>query len=283
MLLTVTLLPPIANITFSVFAQTITGSIRGRVTDQLGRVVQNATVTLTSKATGNVRKVAAGPDGAYVIDNLVPGEYAVRIGAEGFATQTISLLVQTGSTTSGDAALRAGAKGEVVDVVADVEAMFTDIVTNIAEANASNADFSRFILLLKSAGLEKLLEGNGPFTVFMPRDHAFDRMPIGTLNGLLSDGKRLKSVVGHLIIERRVLVVDRKKTLSFLKRYPSRFKFKTTAVTNLKSAKTEGERVIAASDKDSFYMLNGARIDHGDILCRNGVIHIIDSFLIDRK
>ncbi len=120
LLLAIALLTLAARTTLPVMAQNPTGSIHGMVTDQQGAVIQNATVTVTNKATGDTRKVNAGSDGIYAVENLLPGQYDVKIEAQGFATQNItSLVVQTGSTSSGDAVLRAGAVGEVVDVVAE--------------------------------------------------------------------------------------------------------------------------------------------------------------------
>lgn len=119
LLISVTLLTLAARTTLPVMAQNPTGSIRGTVTDQQGAIIQNATVTVTNKATGDVRKVNTGSDGIYAVENLLPGEYEVKIEAENFATRNSSSLVQTGSTTTGDAALRAGKVGEVVDVVAE--------------------------------------------------------------------------------------------------------------------------------------------------------------------
>lgn len=120
LLLAIALLTLAARTTLPVMAQNPTGSIRGVVTDQQGAVIQNATVSVTNKATGDSRKVNAGNDGIYAVENLLPGEYDVKIEAKGFATQNItSLVVQTGSTSTGDAVLRAGAVGEVVDVVAE--------------------------------------------------------------------------------------------------------------------------------------------------------------------
>jgi hypothetical protein len=117
--LAVTVLALVVNVTFPVYAQNPTGSIRGTVTDQQGGVIQNATVTVTNKATGDVRKVSTGGDGIYQASSLLPGEYEVRIEAQGFSTQIIALVVQVGNTTTGDASLRVGAASEIVDVTAE--------------------------------------------------------------------------------------------------------------------------------------------------------------------
>src|ERR1041385_3135357 len=121
LLLTVTLLSLAARMTFPVMAQTPTGSIRGIVKDQQGAVITNATVTVTNKATGAVRTTDTGSDGIYAVENLPAGDYEVKIDAAGFATQNITTVVQVGSSTTGDASLRAGAKGEVVDVIAEAQ------------------------------------------------------------------------------------------------------------------------------------------------------------------
>ena len=119
LLLAVALLTLAVRTTVPVLAQNPTGSIKGTVTDQQGAVIQNATITATNKATGVARTATSGDDGVYLVSTLLPGEYEVKIEAQGFATQVSTLTVQVGNTTTGDAALRAGTKGEVVDVVAD--------------------------------------------------------------------------------------------------------------------------------------------------------------------
>jgi len=119
LLLTVALLTLVARMSFPVMAQNPTGSIRGVVKDQRGAVITNASVTVTNKATGSARTAKPGSDGIYAVENLPAGDYEIKIEAEGFATQNILVVVQVGGTTPGDASLRVGAKGEVVDVVAE--------------------------------------------------------------------------------------------------------------------------------------------------------------------
>ena len=120
LLLAIALLTLAARTTLPVMAQNPTGSIRGVVTDQQGAVILNATVTVTNKATLDSRTANTGGDGIYAVENLLPGEYEVKFEAQGFATENMtSVAVHAGTTTSGDASLHAGAKGEVVDVVAE--------------------------------------------------------------------------------------------------------------------------------------------------------------------
>lgn len=119
LLLTVALLTLVARMAFPVMAQTPTGSVRGVVKDQQGAVISAARVTITNKATGAERAAKTGADGGYAVENLPAGDYEIKIEAAGFATQNITVVVQVGGTTSGDTALRAGAKDEVIDVVGE--------------------------------------------------------------------------------------------------------------------------------------------------------------------
>src|SRR5689334_17182196 len=105
LLLTIAIVTIAVRTTLPVAAQEAAGAIRGTVTDQAGAVIQKAIVTVTNKATQASRKVNAGDDGIFLVPNLLPGEYEVKIEAQGFATQVTTLTVQTGSTTPGDAAL----------------------------------------------------------------------------------------------------------------------------------------------------------------------------------
>lgn len=99
-------------------AQNAAGSIRGIVADEHGAVIQNASVTITNKATGEVRNATTGSDGLYSAENLSPGDYEVKVQLQGFAIQVLSLTVRVGNITSGDISMRVGAANEVVEVVA---------------------------------------------------------------------------------------------------------------------------------------------------------------------
>ncbi|MGA9643120.1 MAG: carboxypeptidase-like regulatory domain-containing protein, partial [Terriglobales bacterium] len=76
------------------WAQTsMTGLLRGVVTDPSGRVVANADVRVTNERTNEVRTVKTGADGAYTVPLLPPGTYQVDIDAKGFARTIVSSVV----------------------------------------------------------------------------------------------------------------------------------------------------------------------------------------------
>ncbi|HKG21693.1 MAG TPA: TonB-dependent receptor [Blastocatellia bacterium] len=109
----------LVRMSFPVFAQNPTGSVRGTVTDPQGAVIANANITVTNKATGDVRRANTGNDGIYLVSTLLPGEYELKVEAQNFSTQILNVVVQVGTTSTGDVEMRIGASNEIVDVVAE--------------------------------------------------------------------------------------------------------------------------------------------------------------------
>jgi hypothetical protein len=106
-------------------AQNSTGAIKGLVKDPNNAVVTTAVATATSKSTGAARKVKAGNDGIFVFESLQPGEYEVKVEAQGFSTQVQILTVEVGGTTSVDFSVSVGAASQTVDVTADAPVINT--------------------------------------------------------------------------------------------------------------------------------------------------------------
>jgi hypothetical protein len=71
------------------FPQTITGSIRGTVTDPSGAVVAAAHVTATNVETGVAMTTVSDRSGLYTFQFLTIGNYTVTAGAGGFDTGSI--------------------------------------------------------------------------------------------------------------------------------------------------------------------------------------------------
>jgi hypothetical protein len=100
------------------FAQTTisTGSIQGTVTDPTGAVVGRAKITIANKDTGHVIRLATTSSGVYASGALLPGNYLVRVGSEGFKTGELSVVVKVGVTLSGNVKLQVGQATQVVEV-----------------------------------------------------------------------------------------------------------------------------------------------------------------------
>lgn len=66
------------------YAQKQTGGIKGRVSDELGGLITQATVTAVNSA-GVERTVDTNGEGTYTLSGLEPGKYTVRVHSQGFA------------------------------------------------------------------------------------------------------------------------------------------------------------------------------------------------------
>ncbi len=99
------------------FAQTnISGGIAGNVTDSTGAAVPNATVVVTSLATGEVKTVTSGGSGEYRVPLLTPGQYRVEIQAATFEKSRFVVTVSPGTNTPGDVKLQIGQSSTTVNV-----------------------------------------------------------------------------------------------------------------------------------------------------------------------
>ncbi|MFY9574439.1 MAG: carboxypeptidase-like regulatory domain-containing protein, partial [Blastocatellia bacterium] len=94
-----------------------TSTLSGVITDPQGKVIQNATIAITNPATSAVRTGKSGPDGAYIVSQIPPGTYNVRVEATGFKAtvrEDVRLLIRTPTTL--DIQLEVGAVSETVSV-----------------------------------------------------------------------------------------------------------------------------------------------------------------------
>jgi Carboxypeptidase regulatory-like domain len=115
----------------SLFAQTAaTGALSGTITDSTGSVVPNATVTVTSTATSQVRTAMTGGDGSYRIGLLPPGDYRIKFEAAGFkAIEIPTVTVTVTEIATLNQVLTVGSQTQEVTVQANVEAVQTQSST----------------------------------------------------------------------------------------------------------------------------------------------------------
>ena len=102
----------------SVLAQTETGQMTIRATDEKGAVVVGAAVTVKRVDTGAVRTATTNDEGSATITNLQPGRYTVSVEGKGFAPYTQEADITVGAKLNIDAPMTVQAKGETVTIVA---------------------------------------------------------------------------------------------------------------------------------------------------------------------
>lgn len=132
---------------------------------------------------------------------------------------------------------------------------------DIVDTAVGAGQFKTLAAALTKADLIGALKGDGPFTVFAPTDDAFAKLPKGTVESLLKPENKAKltAILTYHVVPGKVLAKD---------------------VVKLTAAKTlNGQRVdIKASDEG--VMIDGANVSTTDIICSNGVIHVIDSVIL---
>src|SRR5713226_1528147 len=110
-----------------VWAQEVTASIVGTVTDPSGAPINGADVTATDAERGTIWPAKTNQDGAYSILRLPVGSYSVKITASGFQTVThpafTLVLNQTGRI---DAQMKVGQASEVVEVTGAAPVLQTE-------------------------------------------------------------------------------------------------------------------------------------------------------------
>lgn len=131
-----------------------------------------------------------------------------------------------------------------------------DIVDTAVAADG----FQTLVTAVKAAGLVDALKSEGPFTVFAPTDEAFGKLPKGTVESLLKDKEKLQAVLKYHVVPGKVTAAQ---------------------VVKLRSADTLlGQPLdIAAGDG---VKINQANVVKTDIMCTNGVIHVIDAVLLPK-
>jgi carboxypeptidase family protein len=110
-----------------VYAQKITGTISGVVTDPSGAVVAGATVAITNTETGLKRTTTTSTAGEYTAPDLPPGTYRVVISQANFkesVTDKVELHVSSSAIVN--AQLQVGKSSEQVTVEADTIQVQTD-------------------------------------------------------------------------------------------------------------------------------------------------------------
>src|SRR5215469_2688853 len=97
---------------------TTTGAVSGVVQDQTGASVSDATLTLTSKATGEISTAKSDSSGAYSFSLMRPGEYSLTAEKPGFRRLERNVTVAIGQNLAANLKLEVGNVSEVVQVEA---------------------------------------------------------------------------------------------------------------------------------------------------------------------
>lgn len=87
-----------------------------------------------------------------------------------------------------------------VDLSVGQEGVQDDVSNpNIVQVASGSEDHTTLVTAVKAAGLVTSLSNAGPFTVFAPTNAAFEKLPAGTVEGLLKPEKKgdLENILGY--------------------------------------------------------------------------------------
>jgi len=151
----------------SAFAQA-TATLHGRVTDAQGAAVPGAAVTLRQTATGFARETAADDRGSFVLADLVPGSYVMRVTAAGFAGKEYPpLVLKVGQNADVTVALEVAALSERVEVA--TAGLEVQSVSSVVQGVLASDAIERLPLNGRNfMELSFLVPGNSPAPNFDP-------------------------------------------------------------------------------------------------------------------
>ena len=132
---------------------------------------------------------------------------------------------------------------------------------DIIDTAVAAGSFKTLAAAVTAAGLVDTLKGAGPFTVFAPTDEAFAKLPAGTVDALLKDIPKLKSILTYHVVAGKVLAADVVKL-------------------DGKSAKTVNGAEVKISTAGGVKLNGTANVVKTDIECTNGVIHVLDAVIL---
>src|SRR6185503_688822 len=132
---------------------------------------------------------------------------------------------------------------------------------DVVKIAVGSKDHTTLVAALKQADLVTSLSNAGPFTVFAPTNAAFDKLPAGTVDGLMKDDKKADL---QDILQYHVAVAG----------------YKTENMTDGQVIGMANGDNITLSVKDGKVMVNGTATIVTSIPASNGIIHVIDGVLL---
>jgi uncharacterized surface protein with fasciclin (FAS1) repeats len=140
-----------------------------------------------------------------------------------------------------------------------------DIVDNAV----NSTDHTTLVAAVKAAGLVETLKGAGPYTVFAPSNAAFDKLPAGTVNSLVTPTMKptLTKILTYHVVPGRLTAAN---------------------LTNGQVLTTvQGEQLTVTKTGSSVTLKDAkggtSTVTIADVISSNGVTHVVDTVLMPAK
>ena len=159
----------------------------------------------------------------------------------------------SGNATTNDATVTSGGQEAVKD---------EDSQKDIVKVAVGSADHTTLVAALKQAEYVDDLSNAGPFTVFAPTNAAFDKLPAGTVDGLMKDDKK----------------ADLQNILEY---HVSIGVFKENMLQDGQNiGQANGNNITISKSADGKIKVNGTANVVAAIPASNGLIYVIDEVLL---
>ena len=146
---------------------------------------------------------------------------------------------------------------------------------NIVENAINSKDHTTLVAAVKAADLVATLKGNGPFTVFAPTNAAFDKLPAGTVDGLLKPENKaqLAKILTYHVVSGNL---DAAAVVAAIKSGNGKAVLTTVSGGKLTGTMDNGKvKLTDESGKSAF-------VTASDLKGTNGVVHVIDGVLLPK-
>lgn len=146
---------------------------------------------------------------------------------------------------------------------------------DIVGVAAGSADHSTLVAAVKAADLVATLQSAGPFTVFAPTNAAFEKLPAGTVDGLLKPEAKatLTKVLTYHVVAGKL---DAAAVTKAIKAGGGKAVLTTVSGGKL-TASVDGGKVKLTDEKGGT-----AWVTATDLQASNGVIHVIDTVVMPK-
>jgi uncharacterized surface protein with fasciclin (FAS1) repeats len=134
---------------------------------------------------------------------------------------------------------------------------------DLADTVAANPILTKFAAMVQASDLGTFLSSRGPFTLFVPTDSAFSKLPPGMLDTLLRPENKVRLqdiLLFHVVTPQRLTAKD----LLLLKSVLS----------------CQGNPLTLKTSRSGAQFVMDAKIVHADIKCQNGILNEIDTVLM---
>jgi hypothetical protein len=169
-------------------AQNPRGTLRGVVQDSSGARVPGAKVAVESAGFSTEREVETSERGEFRVDELLPGEYWVRVEAAGFQVAESRVVVQVSSGRDIDVVLKPTGVHQEVNVSGEASSITTqpvDVASAVQQGIVTAQDLREIPLALRSfANIAYLVPGTEPVEPSDPTKARITAVATGGSSGL---------------------------------------------------------------------------------------------------